>query len=132
MGHARATTFVGSAGQWVAASWECCCQRRPCVGSGTAWLGCVVSMVGGGMWARVWGGSVVGYRLAAGAGASLWVGLPRNLSGASPDVPGRLAEGGSWGVPHPWGHHYVLTCRSGLWGWGVCRCRSCGRRRCVV
>ena len=62
--------------------------RRPWVRSGGAWLGCIVSMVGVGLWARVWGGSVVGYRLAAGAGASLWVGLPRCLLGAS--------RGGPW------------------------------------
>ena len=43
---------------------------------------------GGGLWARPWGGSVVGHRLAADAGASLWVGLPRCLLGAS--------RGGPW------------------------------------
>ena len=57
--------------------------RRPWVGSGGAWLGSTVSMVGGGLWAWVWGGSLVGNRLTAGAGASLWVGLPRCLLGAS-------------------------------------------------
>ena len=38
-------------------------------------------------------------------------------------VSGRLAEGGFWGVPHPWGHHCVLGRRSSgcgrLWG-GAC------------
>ena len=42
----------------------------------------------GGLWARVWGGSVVGYRLVAGAGTSLSVGPPRCLLGAS--------RGGPW------------------------------------
>ena len=80
--------------------------------SGGVWLGCIVSTVGGGLCARVWGGSVVGYRLVAGIGASLWVGLPRCPLGASRGRPCRLAEGGFWGVPHPWGHHCVLACRS--------------------
>ena len=62
-------------------------------------------------------------------------------SAASPLVrpvvaSGRPAEGDFWGVPHPWGHHCVLGRRSagcgGLWGWGLCRCRPCVWRRCVV
>ena len=61
--------------------------RRPRVVSGGVWLGCIVSTVGGGLCARVWGGSVVGYRLVAGAGASLWVGLPRCPLGASRGGP---------------------------------------------
>ena len=51
-------------------------------------------------------------------------------------VSARLAEGGFWGVPHPWGHQCVLACRSGgrsgLWGWGLRPCHPCGRRQCVV
>ena len=62
--------------------------RRPLGVSGGVWLGCIVSMVGGGVRARVWGGSVVGYRLVAGVGASLWVVLPR--------CPLAASRGGPW------------------------------------
>ena len=62
--------------------------RRPRVVSGGVWLGCIVSTVGGGLFARVWGGPVVGCRLVAGVGASLWLGLPRCPLGAS--------RGGLW------------------------------------
>ena len=62
--------------------------RRPLVVSGGVWLGCIVSTVGGGLFARVWGGPVVGCRLVAGVGASLWVGRPRCPLGAS--------RGGLW------------------------------------
>ena len=92
--------------------------RRPWVGSGGAWLGCTVSMDGGGGAVGSGVGSVRG-RLPAGSGCQGphcgWV--FRGVSLVRPVVaPGRLAEGGSWGVPHPWGHHCVLACRSGLWG----------------
>ena len=90
MGHARAASFVGSAGRWVAASWACCGTRAASV-VGEWW--CVAGVYclnagGGGLWAWVWGGSAVGYRLVAGAGASLWVGLPRCLLDVS--------RGGPW------------------------------------
>ena len=62
--------------------------RRPRVVSGGVWLGCIVSTVEGGLFARVWGGPVVGCRLVAGVGASLWVGLLRCPLGAS--------RGGLW------------------------------------
>ena len=51
--------------------------------SGGVWLGCIVYTVEGGLCALVSAGSVVGYRLVAGAGASLWEGLPRCHLGAS-------------------------------------------------
>ena len=57
--------------------------RRPRMVSGGVWLGCIVSTVRGGLFARVPGGPVVGCRLVAGVGASLWVGLPRCPLGAS-------------------------------------------------
>ena len=62
--------------------------RRPRVVSGGVWLGCIVSTVGGGLFARVRGGPVVGCWLVAGVVASLWVGLPRCPLGAS--------RGGLW------------------------------------
>ena len=62
--------------------------RRPRVVSGGVWLGCIVSTVGGGLFARVWGGPMVGCRLVAAVGASLWVGLLRCPHGAS--------RGGLW------------------------------------
>ena len=65
--------------------------RRPRVVSGGVWLGCIVSTLGGGLFARVWGGPVVGCRLVAGVGASLWLGLPRCPLGAS---RGRLWSAG--------------------------------------
>ena len=43
--------------------------RRPWVVGGGVWQWCIVLMVGGGLWAGMPGGSVVGYRLVAGAGA---------------------------------------------------------------
>ena len=75
MGQARAATFEGSGGRWMAAS-------RACWGPGAApvggeWL-CVAGVYhfhggggggGGGARARAWGGSVVGYRQVSGAGA---------------------------------------------------------------
>ena len=63
-------------------------MRRPRVVSGGVWLGCIVSTVGGGLFARVWGGPVVGCRLVAGVRASLWVGLPR--------CPLDASRGGLW------------------------------------
>ena len=93
---------------------------RPWLVSGCMWQGCIVSMVGGGLWARAWGGSLVGHRLAAGAGASLWVGLPWCPLGASRRGPWSAGCGSFWGVPHPWGYHCVLAGRTGgcvgLWG----------------
>ena len=62
--------------------------RCPRVVSGGVWLGCIVSTVGGGLCARVWGGPVVGCRRVAGVGAALWVGIPRRPLGAS--------RGGLW------------------------------------
>ena len=62
--------------------------RCPRVVSGGVCLGCIVSTVGGGLFARVWGGPVVGCRRVAGVGASLWVGIPRRPLGAS--------RGGLW------------------------------------
>ena len=62
--------------------------RCPRVVSGGVWLGCIVSTVGGGLFARVWGGPVVGCRRVAGVGAALWVGIPRRPLGAS--------RGGLW------------------------------------
>ena len=62
--------------------------RCPRVQSGGVWLGCIVSRVGRGLFARVWGGPVVGCRHPAGVGASLWVGMPRCPLGAS--------RGGPW------------------------------------
>ena len=62
--------------------------RCPRVVSGGVWLGCIVSTVGGGLFARVWGGPVVGCRRVACVGASLWVGIPRRPLGAS--------RGGLW------------------------------------
>ena len=49
------------------------------------------------MRARVWAGSMVGYRLVAGAGASLWVGLPSRPLGASRGGPWLAGRGGLWG-----------------------------------
>ena len=62
--------------------------RRPRLVGGGVWLGCMVSTVGGGLFARLWGGPVVGCRLVAGVGASLWAGLLRCPLGAS--------RGGLW------------------------------------
>ena len=108
-----ATRGVWSCGAWgcrPAVGWACWCGvlrlRRPWVGgsrllgrvvasvrcprvvSGGVWLGCIVSTVGGGLFARVWGGPVVGCRRVAGVGAALWVGIPRRPLGAS--------RGGLW------------------------------------
>ena len=90
MGHARVIAFAGSAGRWVAASWACCGPGAvPAAGE---WR-CVAWVYrfhgeGGGLFARVWDGPVVGCRWVAGVGASLWVGLPRCPLGAS--------RGGLW------------------------------------
>ena len=62
--------------------------RCPRVVSGGVWLGCIVSTGGGGLFARVWGGPVVGCRRVAGVGAALWVDIPRRPLGAS--------RGGLW------------------------------------
>ena len=65
--------------------------RRPRVVSGGLWLARIISFPrwgGGGLCARVWGGSVVGYRLVAGAWASPWVCLPR--------CPFDASLGGPW------------------------------------
>ena len=79
---------------------------------------------------------MVGRRRVAGVGASLWVGIPRCPLGASRGGLWSAGSIGFWGVRHPWGHHCVLGRRSGgcggLLGWGLCRCRPCGWRRCVV
>ena len=56
--------------------------RCPRVVSGGVWLGCIISTVGGGLFARVWGGPVVGCRRVAGVGAAPWVGIPRRPLGA--------------------------------------------------
>ena len=61
--------------------------RPPWVVSGCVWLGCILSMVGGRPWARVWRGPVLGQRLVEGAGASLSVRLPWCLLGVSRGVP---------------------------------------------
>ena len=63
-------------------------MRCPRVVSGGVWLGCIVSTVGGWLFARVWGGPVVGCRRVAGVGAALWVGIPRRPLGES--------RGGLW------------------------------------
>ena len=69
-------------------------MRRPWVVCGFVWLGCIVSMVRRGPWARTWGWSLVGHRLVAGAGASLWVGLPWCLLGVSRGGPWSAGCGG--------------------------------------
>ena len=134
MGHTRAATFAGFAGRCVAALWVCCAPWCGVRGWGVVVRGCSVL--------SAWPGGAVGLgvgwvrgMLQAGSGCrGLTVG---GSSAVSPwcvpwwPLVGWL-EGGSWGVPHPWGHHCVLACRSGLWGWDVCRCCPCGRRQCVV
>ena len=82
--------FAGSAGRWVAAAWACCGPGA--VPAGGEWR-CVAGVYrihggGGGLFARVWGGPVVGCRRVAGVGAALWVGIPWRPLGAS--------RGGLW------------------------------------
>ena len=76
---------------------------------------------------------MVGYRLVTRAGASLWVGLPRCLLGASRGGPWLAGFWGFCSVLPPWGHHCVFVGRSGgcggSWARGLCRCRPCGLRR---
>ena len=138
MGHARAIVFAGSAGRWVTASWACCGPGEVPAGGEWRFVAGVYRFHGGGGaissgvgWARG--------RLPAGSGCrGLTVG---GSSAVSPwcvpwwSLVGWL-KGVYWGVPHPWGHHCVLGRRSGwcggLWGWGLCRRRPCGSRRCVV
>ena len=88
---------AGSAVYWPLAGY-CVCGVSGSVGRGIlgalwprcggVWLGCTVSTVGGGLCARPWAGSVVGYWLVVGAGASLWLGLLR--------CPLDASRGGPW------------------------------------
>ena len=118
LGRGVRDSSVATRGVWSCGAWGCrpavgwarwcgvLCLRAPRVGgsrllgrvvapvpcprvvSGGVWLGCIVSTVGGGLFARVLGGPVVGCRRVAGVGAALWVGIPRHRLGAS--------RGGLW------------------------------------
>ena len=51
------------------------------------WLEHIFSIVGGATWARAWCGPAARHWLVAGSGASLWVGIPWYLPGASRGCP---------------------------------------------